>query len=104
MENSAPARALFDKWLEPLKDLGVRRNIDGSMGSTDHVSFREAGMLGFNPVQEYADYDVRTHHTNVDTPERIRVDDLEQNAAVLAWFVYNAAMTDERLPRPSATR
>jgi Zn-dependent M28 family amino/carboxypeptidase len=104
MENSAPARALFDKWLEPLKDLGVRRNIDGSMGSTDHVSFREAGMLGFNPVQEYADYDVRTHHTNVDTPERIRVDDLEQNAAVLAWFVYNAAMTDEKLPRPPATR
>jgi carboxypeptidase Q len=100
MENSAPARALFDKWLEPLKDLGVRRNVDGAIGSTDHVSFREAGIAGFNPVQEYATYDVRTHHTNVDTPERVREEDLKQNAAVLAWFVYNAAMTDEKLPRP----
>ena len=100
MENSAPARTLFDKWLEPLKDLGVRRNVDGAIGSTDHVSFREAGIAGFNPVQEYATYDVRTHHTNVDTPERVREEDLKQNAAVLAWFVYNAAMTDEKLPRP----
>jgi carboxypeptidase Q len=100
MENSAPARALFDQWLEPLRDLGVRRNVDGAIGSTDHVSFREAGITGFNPIQEYSTYDVRTHHTNVDTPERVREEDLKQNAAVLAWFVYNAAMTAEKLPRP----
>jgi hypothetical protein len=100
-ENSAPARALFDRWIEPLKDLGVRRNVDPGIGSTDHVSFREAGMPGFNPVQDYVTYDVRTHHTNVDTYERIREDDLKQNAVVLAWFVYNAAMTDERVPRPA---
>ncbi len=101
MENSAPARALFDKWIEPLKDLGMRRNVDPGIGNTDHVSFREAGMPGFNPVQDYDTYDVRTHHTNVDTYERIREDDLKQNAIVLAWFVYNAAMTDERVPRPT---
>ena len=100
MENSAPAKALFDRWLEPLKDLGVRRNIDAGIGSTDHVSFRDAGIPGFNPVQDYVDYDVRTHHTNADTYERIREEDLKQNAAVLAWFIYNASITDERLPRP----
>jgi Zn-dependent M28 family amino/carboxypeptidase len=100
-ENSAPARALFDKWIEPLQDLGVRRNVDPGIGNTDHVSFREAGMPGFNPVQDYDTYDVRTHHTNVDTYERIREDDLKQNAVVLAWFVYNAAMADERVPRPT---
>ena len=100
MENSAPAKALFDRWLEPLKDLGVRRNIDAGIGSTDHVSFREAGIPGFNPVQDYVYYDVRTHHTNADTYERIREEDLKQNAAVLAWFIYNASITDERLPRP----
>lgn len=100
-ENSAPARALFDRWIEPLKDLGVRRNVDPSIGSTDHVSFRRAGLPGFNPVQEYATYDVRTHHTNVDTHERVREADLQQNAIVLAWFAYNAAMMDEKLPRPA---
>lgn len=101
MENSAPALAIFDKWIEPLKDLGVRRNVGPGLGSTDHVSFREAGIPGFNPVQDYVTYDVRTHHTNMDTYERIREDDLKQNAIVLAWFVYNAAMTDERVPRPA---
>jgi carboxypeptidase Q len=101
LENSPQAKALFDRWLEPLKDLGARRNIDAGIGSTDHVSFREGGIPGFNPVQDYVTYDVRTHHTNVDTYERVREEDLKQNAAVLAWFIYNAAMTDEKLPRPA---
>lgn len=100
-ENSPEARALFDRWIAPLADAGVRRNIDVGIGSTDHVSFREAGIPGFNPVQDYETYDVRTHHTNVDTHERVREEDLKQNAVVLAWFVYNAAMMDEKLPRPA---
>jgi carboxypeptidase Q len=104
MENSAPAKALFDKWTAPLKDLEVRRNVEAGIGSTDHVTFRRAGLPGFNPVQDYVDYDVRTHHTNVDTFERIREEDLKQNAIVLAWMLYNAAMTDERVPAPAATR
>jgi len=101
MENDPAAKALFDRWLEPLKELGVRRNIPVGIGSTDHVAFREAGMPGFNPVQDYVTYDVRTHHTNVDTYERVREEDLKQNAAVLAWFVYNAAMTQEKVTRPT---
>jgi carboxypeptidase Q len=104
MENSAPAKALFDKWTAPLKDLDVRRNIEVGIGSTDHVSFRRAGLPGFNPVQDYVDYDVRTHHTNVDTFERIREQDLKQNAIVLAWMLYNAAMSDERVPAPQPAR
>jgi carboxypeptidase Q len=100
MENSAPAKALFDKWIAPLKDLDVRRNVEPAIGSTDHVSFRRAGLPGFNPVQDYVDYDVRTHHTNVDTFERVREQDLKQNAIVLAWMLYSAAMSDERVPVP----
>ncbi len=79
----------------------MRRNVEPGITNTDHVSFREAGMPGFNPVQDYLTYDVRTHHTNVDTYERIKEDDLKQNAVVLAWFVYNAAMSGERVPRPT---
>jgi hypothetical protein len=101
MEDDAPAKALFDRWLEPLKAQGVRRNIASGIGSTDHVAFRQAGIPGFNPVQDYATYDVRTHHTNVDTYERVREEDLQQNAAVLAWFAYNAAMTDQAFTRPA---
>ena len=100
MENSAPAKTLFDGWLAPLKDLGVRKNVIEGIGNTDHLSFRAAGIPAFNPIQEYKDYDVRTHHTNVDLYERVREQDLRQNAIVLAWFAWQAANTAERLPRP----
>jgi hypothetical protein len=99
-EKSAPAKALFDAWLEPLRDLGVRKNVIEGIGSTDHLSFRAAGIPGFNPIQEYKDYDVRMHHTNVDLYERVREQDLKQNAVVLAWFAWQAANTAERIPRP----
>ena len=100
MEKSAPAKTLFDAWLEPLKDLGVRKNVIEGIGNTDHLSFRAAGIPGFNPIQEYKDYDVRTHHTHVDLYERVREQDLKQNAVVLAWFAWQAANTAERIPRP----
>ena len=99
-EGSAPSMAILDAWTAPLKDLGVRRNIQPGVGSTDHVAFREAGVPGFNPIQDYVTYDVRTHHTNVDTYERVREEDLKQNAVVLAWMVYNAANTTQKFPRP----
>ena len=70
------------------------------IGATDHLSFRAAGIPGFNAIQEYADYDVRMHHTNMDMPERVRGEDLKQSAIVLAWFALQAANTDERIPRP----
>jgi carboxypeptidase Q len=98
-ENSSSARAVFDRWLEPLRDLGMRRNVAPGIGNTDHLSFRAVGVPGFNPVQDYAGYDVRTHHTNMDTPERVHHDDLRQNAIVLAWFIYQAASTRESFDR-----
>jgi carboxypeptidase Q len=103
MQDSEPTKALFDKWLAPLqahKDLGVRRNVIAGIGNTDHLSFRAVGVPGFNPIQEYKDYDVRMHHTNVDLYERVREQDLKQNAVVMAWFAWQAATTAERIPRP----
>jgi carboxypeptidase Q len=100
MQDSEPSKAIFDKWLEPLKDLGMRKNVIAGIGNTDHLSFRAAGVPAFNPIQEYKDYDVRMHHTNVDLYERVREQDLKQNAVVMAWFAWQAATTAERLPRP----
>jgi hypothetical protein len=91
---------IMDAWLEPFKDLGARKNVAQSIGSTDHLSFTAAGLPGFNPVQDYVDYDVRTHHTNVDTFERVREADLKQAAVILASFAYHAAMRTEKMPRP----
>jgi hypothetical protein len=98
LENNAALAPIFDAWLEPFKDIGARRNILQPIGSTDHVSFIRGGVVGFNAVQDYVDYDIRTHHTNMDTYERVKEQDLKQSAIVLASFAYHAAMRAERLP------
>ena len=101
MQDNAAARPVFDAWLEPFKTLDppARRNVAGPIGSTDHLSFINVGISGFNPVQDFVNYDVREHHTNVDTSERVLERDLKQNAIILASFLYHAANRREPIPR-----
>jgi hypothetical protein len=100
LQNQEEVRPIFDSWLEPLKSLGARRNVGEPVGSTDHLSFTDAGVPGFNPIQDYGNYDIRTHHTNMDTNDRLDVNDIRQAAIVMATFAYQSAMTDRKLPRP----
>jgi len=100
LQNQEAVRPLFDAWLEPLQSAGARRNVIEPVGATDHLSFIEAGVPGFNPIQDYVNYDIRTHHTNMDTVDRVNVNDIRQAAAVMAWFAYNAAMADHKIARP----
>jgi carboxypeptidase Q len=102
LQNNEAAKPIFESWIEPLKAHGVRRNVIEPVGATDHLSFVNAGVPGFNPIQDYVNYDVRTHHTNMDTPERVDVNEIRQAAATMAWFAYNAAMADQKIPRPPA--
>jgi len=105
LQNNAEVRPIFDSWIEPLKSVGVRKNTIEPVGSTDHLSFIDAGVPGFNPIQDYGNYDVRTHHTNMDTVDRVNVDDIRQAAIVMATFAYNAANLDRKIPlRPAAAR
>ena len=103
MEGNAPAKAIFDEWLAPLRDLGTRRNVMEKIGSTDHLSFIALGLPGFNTIQDYTEYDTRIHHTNMDTFERVDAEGLKQASVVLATFAYDAAMHDGQFPRAAAT-
>jgi len=98
LQNNEEVRAIFDGWLEPLKSLGAKRNNIEPVGSTDHLSFIDAGVPGFNPIQDYVNYDVRTHHTNMDTNERLQEKDIQQAAIVMATFAYNSANLDRKIP------
>jgi len=98
LQNNQEVRAIFDSWLEPLKSLGAKRNNIEPVGSTDHLSFIDAGVPGFNPIQDYVNYDIRTHHTNMDTNERLDEKDIQQAAIVMATFAYNAANLDRKIP------
>jgi carboxypeptidase Q len=98
LENNEAVKPIFDAWLAPFKDLGAVRNVRQGIGNTDHLSFIAAGVPGFNPVQDYVDYDIRLHHTNADTSERVDLQDVKQNAVVLASFLYHAANRAEMIP------
>jgi carboxypeptidase Q len=102
LQNNEAAKPMFDTWLEPLKEFGARRNVIEPVGATDHLSFTAAGVPGFNPIQDYVNYDIRTHHTNMDTVERVDIDEIRQAAVAMAWFAYNSAMLEQKIPRPAA--
>ena len=68
-------------------------------GGTDHQSFDAAGIPGFQFIQDPLDYDTRTHHSNMDVYDRLQPDDLKQAAVVVASFVYNAAIREQKFPR-----
>ena len=90
---------IFAQWIAPLKDLGVTTITNRNTGGTDHLSYDAVGLPGFQYIQDPMDYDTRTHHSNMDTVERIHAADLQQAAVVEAIFLYNTSERDEMMPR-----
>lgn len=99
LQGNAAIAPIFAQWIAPLKDLGVTTISDRDTGGTDHEAFDAVGLPGFQFIQDPLDYGSRTHHSNMDTYERLQSEDLAQAALVEATFVYNAAMRDQMLPR-----
>ena len=85
--------------IEPLQDLGVTTLSPRPVSQTDHVSFDNVGLPAFQFMVDRLEYNSRTHHSNMDTFDRVQRDDMIQQATVIAVFAYNAAMRDEKLPR-----
>lgn len=98
-EGNAAVKPVFDAWLAPFHDLGADTVTLRATGSTDHVSFVNVGLPGFQFVQDELDYETRTHHTNLDVYDHLDREDLIQASVVLASVLYHAAMRPERLPR-----
>jgi len=101
MEGNDPARAIMTEWLKPVASLGAIMPAPGHIGATDHLSFLDVGIPGFQAVQEYVNYDVRTHHTNADFAERIDPAALKQASVVMATVLYQAAMREGTFPKPA---
>jgi len=99
LQQNASEASIFQQWMAPLADLGVTAITMRDTGGTDHEAFDSVGIPGFQFIQDNLDYGSRTHHSNMDTYERLQPDDLAQAATVEAIFVYNTAMRDQMLPR-----
>ena len=98
-QGNSAVDTIFEQWIAPLRDLGVTTVTNRNTGGTDHLSFDAVGIPGFQFIQDPMDYETRTHHSNMDTYERLQPADLKQIAVVEAIFVYNAAMRDKMIPR-----
>jgi carboxypeptidase Q len=98
-QNNTGAMKSFEQWGTALKDLGWRAVSPRSVSQTDHGSFEEAGLPGFQFIQERLEYNSRTHHSNMDTFDHVQKDDVIQQGATAAVFAWYAANAPEKLPR-----
>jgi len=99
LQGNEMVRPIFEQWFAAIKDLTPGIITIRNTGGTDHQSYDAVGLPGFQFIQDPMDYETRTHHTNMDTYERIQQGDMQQMAIVEAYFVYQAATRPEKLPR-----
>jgi carboxypeptidase Q len=99
MQGNSAAAPIFKTWLEPFGDMGAKTITLSNTGGTDHLSFDGIGLPGFQFIQDEIEYDARTHHSNQDNYDRLQADDMKQAATIMAAFVYQTAMMDEKIPR-----
>jgi len=92
-------RPIFETWLGPFRDLGVDTISIRNTHGTDHLSFDEVGLPGFQFIQDPLEYSTRTHHSDLDSVDHVVDADLMQASAIIASLVYNAANRAEKLPR-----
>ena len=108
LQGNDAVRSIFRQWLTAFRDVpnqyqwNAQTITISNTGGTDHQSFDGIGLPGFQFIQDEIEYDTRTHHSNQDLFDRIQADDMKQAATIMAAFVYNTAMRDEKLPRKPA--
>ncbi len=90
-----PVLAQFTDW----GVAGINASASRAVGGTDSTSFNNAGLPGIGMQQDPIEYNSMTHHTNLDTYERIIPEDVQKDAAIIAAGVLHLANRDEMVPR-----
>ena len=98
-EQNSGAEPLLKEWLAPFGSLDADKVVASKTDGTDHVYLQEVGLPGYQFIQDPLDYDSRVHHSNLDTLDHMRADDLRQASVVLAGVLLAAANSDKELPR-----
>jgi carboxypeptidase Q len=102
LQGNEHARQMLTAWMEPFRDMGMTVVSNQSVGSTDHVPFDNAGLPGFQFLQDRIPG--TGGHTNMDFFDAIQAEDLMKNAVIMASYAYHAAMADERVPRKTQAK
>ena len=97
-ENNFAVFPIFREWLAPFESLGAASVVAEPTGSTDHELMSRIGLPAFQFIQDPLDYESRVHHTDLDTFDHLRPDDLRQAAVILATVLLDAANSEAPLP------
>jgi carboxypeptidase Q len=97
-EGNFAVAPIFKSWLGPFSSLGASAVVAQPTGSTDHVFMVKLGLPAFQFIQDPLDYETRVHHTDLDTFDHLRTEDMRQAAVVLASMLIDAADSDAPLP------
>lgn len=98
-EGNVAVVPIFKEWLAPFSGLGASTVAIRGTGGTDHVYLNAVGVPAYQFIQDPLDYGSRLHHTNIDTYDHLKGEDLRQASVILAAFLLNAANSAEPLPR-----
>jgi carboxypeptidase Q len=97
LQGNDMVRPIFEEWIKPFSDMGFNTLAIRNTTGTDHTTFDAINLPGFQFIQDRIEYS-RGYHTVMDTYERLIMNDLRQNAIIVASMVYNASMRDQKLP------
>jgi hypothetical protein len=105
LQGNEAARPVLRASFLQLQDPSVSTLSLAGVGSSDHISFDEVGLPGFQWIRDYMEgNNTRAPHTNMDTYDHVLENDLKESAATAAFVIYDLAMRDERLPRKPPSR
>lgn len=99
LQQNEGARAIFREWLKPFEKMDAATISYANTSGTDHQAFDAVGLPGFQFIQDPIEYSSRTHHTSMDVFDKVIEADLKQNAVITAFFAWQAANRDKKLPR-----
>lgn len=107
MEGFARAEEVFRRWLgqvpdELAGDIELRSPGTPSRGGSDHSSFVCYGAPAFFLSSRSWDYGTYTWHTDLDTFDKLVLEEVRNNARLVAMLAYLASESPERFPRERA--
>lgn len=98
--NDPALAAKLKEWVAPLRSSGVVDVLDEPDWPADQWTYSGLGLPAITFLQDPLDYDTRTHHTSLDTPDHLSGEDLEQVSVTLAYLIARLGDDDGLAPRP----
>ncbi|WP_448566439.1 M20/M25/M40 family metallo-hydrolase [Thalassotalea ganghwensis] len=98
-EGNVAVKSTLSDWFSPYKDISEGIISTRSTGGTDHESFDDVGLPGFQFIQDPLDYFPRLWHSHIDSFDHVVEDDVIQASVIMAGMLYEAANAKERMAR-----